>query len=51
MDNKLKWFEIIKCNLCNGSGKCHIQEKDTFTEEEEDCPICDGKGELKIWIK
>lgn len=42
----LRWYRVNSCELCNGKGFVFTEKKG-----KEECPLCCGRGELKVYSK
>lgn len=59
MSHELNFYHIEKCEICAGTGIIHIDPWAEFPlpqnllEDLDDveCPHCDGKGELKVYMR
>lgn len=45
------FYHLEQCYLCNGKGILEVKGHDSFVPEEEECPICEGKGETKVLLR
>jgi len=59
MQDKLKWYHVEDCILCQDNGVIQIDPwaeriPNLYDNEELDdivCPHCNGEGQVRTWIK